>query len=487
MQGLKKWSKGLRGRLLIIAVFPVFVLFANDFTVDKAIGSVSDIMDEGFEHTLPAALQIGNMDSAKNAILAWTSIAILSAPGSEAQTNAISSANLEISRFEQSQESFWSIEMPEKVQSYLKTVKEQWPLVNAKIHEALKELEAKSPEGNKKAGEILDKDIAPVMAKVGSAIELAESFLVKEKDKLSLHSEKILKRFKSIMILVGSISGFFILISALLIAHRVAKSIGEISAKMSLVSEQVDGTSLELSATSERVSSSSAEAAAALEETVASFEEILSMVKINAENSSQAAVLAGSSTTSVQIGEREVASLIQAMNEISISSGKIEEIINVIDDIAFQTNLLALNAAVEAARAGEQGKGFAVVAEAVRSLAQRSSIAAKDISTLIKESVSKIETGTKSASNSSLVFKEIVNSIKKVSHLNEEIAGASKEQASGIGQVGKAMIELDHTSQSNAATAETMSTSSVELQAQASMLRQMIHELVHLVEGKTVS
>ena len=182
-------------------------------------------------------------------------------------------------------------------------------------------------------------------------------------------------------------------------------------------------------------------------------------------------------------GEREIRNLIESMKDISQSSKKIEEIINVIDDIAFQTNLLALNAAVEAARAGEQGKGFAVVAEAVRGLAQRSASAAKDITALIQDSVSKIDRGSKIVDNSGNALKTIVTSVKKVSDLNNEIATASAEQANGISQISKAMNALDTSTQQNAAASEEVAATSEEMSSQAESLRNLVANLSLIVNG----
>ncbi|HEY1079318.1 MAG TPA: methyl-accepting chemotaxis protein, partial [Bdellovibrio sp.] len=180
----------------------------------------------------------------------------------------------------------------------------------------------------------------------------------------------------------------------------------------------------------------------------------------------------------------EMGVLINSMKEISQDSKKISEIISVIDDIAFQTNLLALNAAVEAARAGEQGKGFAVVAEAVRTLAQRSALAAKDISNLIKSSVGRMESGGAQVEKSGAVLTEILNSINKVTHLNQEISTASSEQAHGISQISQAMNQMDQVTQVNAASSEEAAASAEELSAQAQSMTLVIHELVRVIRGE---
>lgn len=226
---------------------------------------------------------------------------------------------------------------------------------------------------------------------------------------------------------------------------------------------QIRDLTSNLSGSSASLSSASTESAASLEEIVASLEELSSMVKLNAENAKTASQLSLASQSAAEEGSKEINSLISSMSEIVRSSRKIEEIISVIDDIAFQTNLLALNAAVEAARAGDQGKGFSVVAEAVRALALRSATSAKEINDLIKESVSQVESGQKIAGSSSEVLKKIVDSVNKVTSLNNEISGASTEQSTGVSQITQAMSQLDQATQNNAASAEVISSAAGKL------------------------
>jgi methyl-accepting chemotaxis protein len=212
------------------------------------------------------------------------------------------------------------------------------------------------------------------------------------------------------------------------------------------------------------------EQASALEETASSVEEMSSTVKQNADNARQANQLAATAREQAEKGGEVASKAVAAMYEINASSKRISDIISVIDGIAFQTNLLALNAAVEAARAGEQGRGFAVVAAEVRKLAQRSADAAKEISTLIKDSVDKVADGTRLVDASGKALEEIVQGVKKVSDIVAEIAAASQEQSSGIEQINKAISQMDEVTQQNASLVEEAASASESMDAQARVL-----------------
>lgn len=216
------------------------------------------------------------------------------------------------------------------------------------------------------------------------------------------------------------------------------------------------------------------EQASSVEETASTMEEMTSVVKQNADNARQANQLASGARQQAEKGGDVVKNAVTAMSEINSSSKKIEDIISVIDEIAFQTNLLALNAAVEAARAGEQGRGFAVVAGEVRSLAQRSAAAAKEIKGLIKDSVSKVEEGSRLVDESGNTLEEIVTASKKVSDIIAEIAAAGQEQASGIDQINKAITQLESVTQQNAALVEEAAAASESMASQSVGLQQLV-------------
>ncbi|VTR92998.1 chemotaxis partial : Globin-coupled methyl-accepting chemotaxis protein (Modular protein) OS=Candidatus Nitrospira defluvii GN=cheM PE=3 SV=1: 4HB_MCP_1: HAMP: PAS_9: MCPsignal [Gemmata massiliana] len=253
------------------------------------------------------------------------------------------------------------------------------------------------------------------------------------------------------------------------------------------VSEQLADASGQLSSASDEISTGAQEQASSLEETASTLEEITATVRQNADSAQQARQLASSSRDVAEKGGQVVGNAVEAMSEINQSSKKIADIITTIDEIAFQTNLLALNAAVEAARAGEQGRGFAVVASEVRNLAQRSATSAKEIKSLIEDSVKKVDAGTELVNQSGSTLGEIVTSVKRVTDIITEIAAAGKEQSVGIEQVNKAVSQMDAVTQKNASQTEEMSATAQTLTDQAAQLRDLVARFKLSEEGRSVS
>jgi len=233
-------------------------------------------------------------------------------------------------------------------------------------------------------------------------------------------------------------------------------------------------SSQQLAAASEAIASGAQEQAASLEETSASLEEITASVRQSADNAQQASQLAAGSKDSALQGQEVVSKAITAMSEINVASAKISEIISTIDEIAFQTNLLAVNAAVEAARAGDEGRGFAVVASEVRSLAQRSALAAKEIKGLIQDTLRKVDAGTALVNHSGETLQGIVGSVKHVTDIVGEIAASSAEQSTGVEQVNNAMTQMDRVTQSNSAQTEELSATAQTLSEEAARLMELV-------------
>jgi methyl-accepting chemotaxis protein-1 (serine sensor receptor) len=243
---------------------------------------------------------------------------------------------------------------------------------------------------------------------------------------------------------------------------------------VSLSAGEVDRAARQLSQGSDELSERTQEQAAALEETAASMEEMSATVKQNTDNSMQANQIAVATRAQADQGGVVVQRAVAAMDEITQSSRRIEDIIGVIDEIAFQTNLLALNAAVEAARAGEQGRGFAVVAGEVRNLAQRSASAAKEIKTLIGDSVGKVSAGSALVGDSGKTLADIVLGVKKVTDIVAEMAAATEEQSSGIEQINRAISNMDTATQQNAALVEESTAAAKSMQNQAAQLQALV-------------
>jgi methyl-accepting chemotaxis protein len=257
-------------------------------------------------------------------------------------------------------------------------------------------------------------------------------------------------------------------VSQLLVSlQTMTASLSSIVGEVRAGTETISTASRQIATGNQDLSSRTEEQASSLEETASSMEELTSTVKQSADNARQANVLANSASEVAVRGGQVVSQVVETMGSINESSRRIVDIIGVIDGIAFQTNILALNAAVEAARAGEQGRGFAVVASEVRTLAQRSAAAAKEIKALIDDSVGKVDAGAKLVDQAGTTMDEIVDSVKRVTDIMAEIALASQEQNAGIEQINQAITQMDQVTQQNAALVEEAAAAAESMQEQA--------------------
>ena len=332
---------------------------------------------------------------------------------------------------------------------------------------------AKDEEAVKKATVTVEETSKNLRKTLGSFLQM--NFIeAKRASDMALRESRFSKLFVAVITAVILVAGVFL---AFFISRSITRALHRIITEIKEGAMQVAASSNQISAASQSLAEGASSQAASIEETSSSLEEMSSMTKQNAENAKQADILMQQANRVVSQANESMSRLTVSMEDISKASEETSKIIKTIDEIAFQTNLLALNAAVEAARAGEVGAGFAVVANEVRNLAMRAADAAKNTATLIEGTIKKVKDGVNLVVKTNEEFNEVSKGAAKVGELVAEIAAASNEQAQGIEQVNKAVVEMDKVVQQNAANAEESASSSQEMYSQAEAIEQMIGDL----------
>jgi len=288
-----------------------------------------------------------------------------------------------------------------------------------------------------------------------------------------------------VIVLFGLIFIAITIVGIYFFSRSIALPVGQIAGDLNEASEQVATASSEVAQASQSLAEGASQQASALEETSSSLEEMSSMTRQNADNAAQAKALTQEAQQIVDKVNDQMSRMVTAIQDVTRSSEETGKIIKTIDEIAFQTNLLALNAAVEAARAGEAGAGFAVVSDEVRNLAVRAAEAAKNTSSLIEKTIVTVKNSRDLTEQTQDAFKENVAISTRIGQLVNEIAAASHEQAQGIGQIGKAVAEMDKVVQQTAASAEESASASEEMNAQAIQMKTYVSALLTIVEGQS--
>jgi methyl-accepting chemotaxis protein len=324
-------------------------------------------------------------------------------------------------------------------------------------------------------------DVSPLYAPLRDALAAEMDFNRNRGESLSVESRKSYQRalwlLSIIVVLSASGAGGVAFVIVRGANGTLRKAARELLAEAGLVA----GAALQVSGSSQSLAQGASQQAASLEETSASTEEINSMARRNAEGLRSAADLVAASGVSFQETNQSLEQTVVAIGEIHAHSGNISRIIKTIDEIAFQTNILALNAAVEAARAGEAGMGFAVVADEVRSLAHRSAQAAKDTAALIEESIAKSAHGKSKVDQVATAIRAVTENSDKVKTLVEEVNLGSREQARGVDQIAKAIVQMEQVTQSTAASAEQSAAAAAELTTHSADLKRIVEHLMALV------
>lgn len=485
---ISSWTKGLRFKMLLLSLIPACFLVAMIAFSYNSLVKLTASLTKANSVRGPLITLSGEMMLYSSSIARFAVTAMWQYDDQTERDMALKKAEENENSFEETVKKYLAMPRSEKAKEIFARAETAWSEVRSPLKGVLQKLRKtdNTKEDLKKIEEQYITEIRPrinlITATIHELNEARRTLMEQE-----LKDDKAMADVVEMFMIVGGILACTVTFTVMFFLLRhVISHLNSVTTSLSEASRVLAASSEELSSSSTEVAASSTENAAAIQQTVASLEELSSMVKNTDENSQASMSLTQETEKQALLSENKLKELSAALAAISESAEKVTSIIRVIDDISFQTNLLALNAAVEAARAGEQGKGFAVVADAVRNLAQKSALSAKEIGELIQESNGKTKDGVDLGQQCQTIISGMFEFIRQVGAKSNQIAQSTREQNIGMEQIAKAMNELDRSTQQNNTASEQISAASNELSSQAIVLSSAIEDLKALVDGGEV-
>jgi len=524
---MKRFSffKGLRGKLLLWSAFQCVLVIILSLITNYGLNIQSKNLDKAVNERMPKAVLIKEMRFNQNSTLRYLLSAIIEHDPQLTKDN-LELATTRSKGFRKAYDEYFAFHMSEEAMKASEPVKANMQAFEDATHEAINLLEKNTPATDAEALGIINKKLKVHGKAITAAFSELDEITAKNTKSFVAETESTSNHLKTLSFSVSILGSILLAGFGFIFSTRLSKSLLQTANKLSEGSEQVEVATTELSATSATLSTGATEQAAALQETAASIEELSAMVKKNSENAKETSSIARQSQEAAHEGINVVQEMIKAINEISdandqittqieTSNRDISEIVQlikeigektkVINDIVFQTKLLSFNASVEAARAGEHGKGFSVVAEEVGNLAQMSGNAAKEITLLLENSISKVngivqstkqrveefvvvgknkvDIGVQVAHRCGDTLRELEGKVGGVNQMMDEVSTASEEQASGIQEITKAMHELDSVTHQNSTASQDSAAAATNLSKQAVVLRSGVQELIVMIKG----